>query len=82
MKQTPAHVMSSADIDECSETPGLCGKQTVCTNALGTFYCSCPDDFFPSTGIVWTMGVTYCRGEEVQLLNMKQIYNKITFNSH
>ncbi|XP_033945898.1 adhesion G protein-coupled receptor E2-like [Pseudochaenichthys georgianus] len=49
------------DIDECYENPGICGKDTVCTNVLGTFYCSCPDGLFPSTGIVWTVGFTYCQ---------------------
>ncbi|XP_045931583.1 adhesion G protein-coupled receptor E1-like [Micropterus dolomieu] len=49
------------DIDECSETPGICGKQTVCTNLPGTFYCSCPDGSFPSTGILWKIGVSFCQ---------------------
>uniref|UniRef100_A0A3Q3CMB3 Adhesion G protein-coupled receptor E8 n=1 Tax=Haplochromis burtoni TaxID=8153 RepID=A0A3Q3CMB3_HAPBU len=50
-----------ANIDECSETPGLCGNQTVCTNAPGTFYCSCPDGFYPSTGVIWKAGITFCK---------------------
>ena len=54
------------DIDECSETPGICGRQTVCTNVPGTFYCSCPDGFYPSTGMVWTMGVSFCQSEQIQ----------------
>lgn len=57
------YCLSTTDIDECSETPGICGKQTVCTNVPGTFYCSCPDGFFPSTGIVWTLGVSFCQSE-------------------
>ncbi|KAK9534930.1 hypothetical protein VZT92_007344 [Zoarces viviparus] len=49
------------DIDECSETPGLCGTLTVCTNVPGSFYCSCSDGFYPSTGLFWEVGVTYCK---------------------
>ncbi|KAF3846508.1 hypothetical protein F7725_003586 [Dissostichus mawsoni] len=59
------------DIDECSENPGICGKDTVCTNVLGTFYCSCPDGLFPSTGIVWTVGFTYCQTIESVLEEIK-----------
>uniref|UniRef100_A0A8C4IPQ9 Adhesion G protein-coupled receptor E8 n=1 Tax=Dicentrarchus labrax TaxID=13489 RepID=A0A8C4IPQ9_DICLA len=54
----------STDTDECSETPGICGRQTVCTNVPGTFYCSCPDGFYPSTGIVWTLGVSFCKTQD------------------
>lgn len=57
----------STDIDECSETPGICGKLTVCTNVPGKFYCSCPDGFFPSTGVVWEMGVSFCQSEQSQV---------------
>lgn len=51
------------DIDECSEEPDICGSQTVCTNAPGTFYCSCPDGFYPSTGILWIVGVSFCKSK-------------------
>ncbi|XP_044186683.1 adhesion G protein-coupled receptor E2-like [Thunnus albacares] len=50
------------DIDECNEKPGVCGNQTVCTNVPGTFSCSCLDGFYPSTGILWTLGVSFCQG--------------------
>ncbi|XP_065818495.1 adhesion G protein-coupled receptor E1-like [Labrus bergylta] len=49
------------DIDECSETPGICGKLTICTNVEGTFYCSCPDGLYPSTGLLWEVGVSFCQ---------------------
>uniref|UniRef100_A0A3Q3E1E1 Adhesion G protein-coupled receptor E8 n=1 Tax=Labrus bergylta TaxID=56723 RepID=A0A3Q3E1E1_9LABR len=51
------------DIDECSETPGICGKLTICTNVEGTFYCSCPDGLYPSTGLLWEVGVSFCQSE-------------------
>lgn len=60
----PMCALSSTDIDECKETPGICGKATVCTNSLGTFYCSCPDGFFPSTGTEWTVGISFCESEK------------------
>lgn len=59
----PVCVFSSTDIDECSEKAGLCGEETVCSNTGGTFYCSCPKGYIPSTGIMWEMGVTYCQSE-------------------
>ena len=34
----------SADIDECTETPGICGLGTCSNNDDGTFYeCTCQD---------------------------------------
>lgn len=53
-----------ADINECTETPGICGKNTVCTNVPGTFFCSCPDGFYPSTGILWLVGTSFCKSEQ------------------
>ncbi|CAL8286286.1 unnamed protein product [Boreogadus saida] len=58
------------DIDECSETVDLCGTKTVCTNAPGTFDCSCPDGNYPSTGVFWEPGVTFCQSEQTDLLNI------------
>ncbi|XP_040927833.1 adhesion G protein-coupled receptor E2-like [Betta splendens] len=69
-------VISSAnnpckDIDECTETPGICGLNTICTNVPGTYYCSCPGGYYPSTGILWTVGVTYCQ-------NLRSVLDDIT----
>ncbi|KAG9279017.1 CD97 antigen-like isoform X1 [Astyanax mexicanus] len=33
------------DIDECTETPGLCGKNAVCNNTGGSYFCTCEDGF-------------------------------------
>uniref|UniRef100_A0A3P8NK62 Adhesion G protein-coupled receptor E8 n=1 Tax=Astatotilapia calliptera TaxID=8154 RepID=A0A3P8NK62_ASTCA len=63
-KTAPCFSLTALDIDEFSETPGLCGNQTVCTNAPGTFYCSCPDGFYPSTGVIWKAGITFCKSEQ------------------
>uniref|UniRef100_A0A8C6UNP8 Uncharacterized protein n=1 Tax=Neogobius melanostomus TaxID=47308 RepID=A0A8C6UNP8_9GOBI len=51
-----------SDTDECSKTPDICGFLGVCTNVLGLFLCSCLEGSYPNTGVLWTMGVTYCRG--------------------
>lgn len=59
--------LSSTDIDECSKYPGICGTQTVCNNVPGTFYCSCPDGFYSSTGVAWVMGVSFCQSEQSQV---------------
>ncbi|AWP18782.1 putative EGF-like module-containing mucin-like hormone receptor-like 1 [Scophthalmus maximus] len=67
------------DIDECSEQLGICGKQTVCTNVPGTFYCSCTDGFFPSTGIIWTLGVSFCQSK-LWIAIDRSVYNITTFS--
>ena len=51
------------DIDECANTPGLCGLHSVCTNAPGTFHCSCVEGYFSSTGVLWETDVTVCESE-------------------
>ncbi|XP_045902230.1 nidogen-1-like [Micropterus dolomieu] len=39
------------DIDECRETPQVCGSNTVCSNQPGTFRCECSSGFvFASDG--------------------------------
>ncbi|XP_070683739.1 nidogen-1-like [Pempheris klunzingeri] len=39
------------DIDECSQTPQICGSNAVCTNQPGTFRCECSRGFvFASDG--------------------------------
>lgn len=39
------------DIDECRETPQICGQNSVCNNQPGTFRCECLDGFqFASDG--------------------------------
>uniref|UniRef100_A0A8C7JR34 Nidogen 1 n=1 Tax=Oncorhynchus kisutch TaxID=8019 RepID=A0A8C7JR34_ONCKI len=39
------------DIDECRETPEICGSHAVCNNQPGTFRCECVDGFqFASNG--------------------------------
>lgn len=61
-----SHVFSFpwTDIDECFEEPGICGLNTVCTNVPGTFFCSCPDGLFPSTGIFWIVGTSFCQSRQ------------------
>ena len=34
-----------ADIDECVETPLICGSASACTNLPGTFRCHCTAGF-------------------------------------
>ncbi|XP_072561322.1 adhesion G protein-coupled receptor E3-like [Paramormyrops kingsleyae] len=46
------------DIDECTEEPGICGTNAMCTNTIGNYTCSC-ETGFPSTGTVWDIG-TVC----------------------
>ncbi|XP_041959120.1 nidogen-1-like isoform X1 [Alosa sapidissima] len=39
------------DIDECRETPQICGRHAICSNQPGTFRCECMDGFqFASDG--------------------------------
>ncbi|XP_048196581.1 adhesion G protein-coupled receptor E1 [Perognathus longimembris pacificus] len=38
------------DIDECTQDPALCGPNSVCTNALGSFHCGCLVGFRANPG--------------------------------
>ncbi|XP_043107714.1 LOW QUALITY PROTEIN: nidogen-1-like [Puntigrus tetrazona] len=33
------------DVDECSESPGICGPYSICNNQPGSFRCECLDGF-------------------------------------
>ncbi|KAM4603908.1 nidogen-1-like [Polymixia lowei] len=42
---------SCYDVDECRETPQICGSNAICNNQPGTFRCECRDGFqFTSDG--------------------------------
>ncbi|KAK6468768.1 adhesion G protein-coupled receptor E3-like [Huso huso] len=48
------------DIDECAQTPWLCGPNAQCTNTVGSYTCSCNPGFFPNTGLRWILNQTWC----------------------
>lgn len=44
-------LVSLSDIDECRETPQICGLHAICNNQPGTFRCECLDGYqFASDG--------------------------------
>ncbi|KAK6468996.1 adhesion G protein-coupled receptor E2-like isoform X3, partial [Huso huso] len=47
-------------IDECAQTPGLCGPNAQCTNTVGSYTCSCNPGLFPNTGLRWILNQTRC----------------------
>ncbi|KAK1153879.1 adhesion G protein-coupled receptor E2-like [Acipenser oxyrinchus oxyrinchus] len=49
-----------ADIDECAQTPWLCGPNAQCTNTVGSYTCSCNPGLFPNTGLQWILNQTQC----------------------
>uniref|UniRef100_A0AAR2J865 Nidogen 1a n=1 Tax=Pygocentrus nattereri TaxID=42514 RepID=A0AAR2J865_PYGNA len=50
------------DIDECRETPHICGPNTICNNQPGTYRCECMEGFqFASDGK--TCVVDLCRAD-------------------
>lgn len=75
LKRRPCPPMgfSLTDIDECYEQPGICGLNTVCTNIPGTFFCSCPDGFYPSTGIFWIVGTSFCQSEQSRVWRLSNL---------
>ena len=34
-----------ADINECTETPGICGSNGVCADTIGAYTCSCEEGY-------------------------------------
>ena len=34
-----------ADINECTETPGICGSNGVCADTIGAYLCSCEEGY-------------------------------------
>ncbi|XP_039628350.1 adhesion G protein-coupled receptor E3-like isoform X2 [Polypterus senegalus] len=57
------------DVDECQLFPGLCGSNAKCTNTESGYYCSCHQDYLPSTGTKWIVNKTQC--QEIQVKNFK-----------
>ncbi|XP_058392866.1 adhesion G protein-coupled receptor E1-like, partial [Diceros bicornis minor] len=49
-----------ADIDECSQDPSRCGPDSVCTNAPGSYSCSCVVGFRPNPEGSWKHGNFSC----------------------
>ncbi|XP_058394034.1 adhesion G protein-coupled receptor E1 isoform X3 [Diceros bicornis minor] len=48
------------DIDECSQDPSRCGPDSVCTNAPGSYSCSCVVGFRPNPEGSWKHGNFSC----------------------
>uniref|UniRef100_H0XR43 Adhesion G protein-coupled receptor E1 n=1 Tax=Otolemur garnettii TaxID=30611 RepID=H0XR43_OTOGA len=46
---TDQAVECRADIDECFQDPSPCGPNSVCTNTLGSYSCSCSVGFHPNS---------------------------------
>lgn len=46
--RNPGDCLLLADVDECTQSPGLCGRG-VCENLPGSFRCVCPAGFRGST---------------------------------
>ncbi|XP_058864015.1 adhesion G protein-coupled receptor E3-like isoform X3 [Acipenser ruthenus] len=56
----PFHFFCYTDIDECAQTPWLCGPNAQCTNTVRSYTCSCNPGFFPNTGLRWILNQTRC----------------------
>ena len=53
----------SQDIDECIEFKHNCGKESMCTNTLGSYHCKCPEGY---VGFIYNYAVE-CHGKSVTL---------------
>ncbi|XP_051940843.1 adhesion G protein-coupled receptor E5 [Hippocampus zosterae] len=52
------------DVNECDETPGLCGSHAQCFNTMGSFYCQCQSGFMNINGnITFTAFDGQCKDE-------------------
>ena len=43
---------SCTDVDECTESPDLCGANTLCSNNFGGFACECLSGFIAPSGTI------------------------------
>ncbi|XP_058863006.1 adhesion G protein-coupled receptor E3-like isoform X1 [Acipenser ruthenus] len=59
-KVPPTQTTPVPDIDECAQTPWLCGPNAQCTNTVGSYTCSCNPGLFPNTGLRWILNQTRC----------------------
>ena len=59
---TSVRLLTDIFIDECLLNGGLGPCQHMCTNTIGSFYCSC------RSGYTQPSGVYYCKGGEITLL--------------
>ncbi|XP_044850505.1 adhesion G protein-coupled receptor E3-like [Mauremys mutica] len=47
---THASENSCQDIDECNQTPDICGPNAACNNTSGSYWCECRAGYVPSNG--------------------------------
>ncbi|GAA6220141.1 CD97 antigen-like [Lates japonicus] len=45
------------DVDECEEIPQICGKDTICINTNGSYFCQCKSGFKNNRGTVNFTGI-------------------------
>lgn len=50
---------SFADLDECSNIPGICGVGE-CSNTVGSYFCKCPQGFYTSVDGSRCIGESPC----------------------
>lgn len=51
-------------MNECDETPGLCGSHAQCFNTMGSYYCQCESGYGDINGnINFTAFDGQCKGE-------------------
>ena len=57
------------DVDECTETPGICGDNADCTNKYGFYTCIC--DY----GYEWVLDSCECKCDEICYCIQNNVYN-------
>nr|XP_046263555.1 adhesion G protein-coupled receptor E5 isoform X2 [Scatophagus argus] len=51
------------DVDDCKETPNLCGNHSKCFNTNGSYYCNCEPGFKNQGGVNFTALDGECRDD-------------------
>ena len=60
-------LLSLTDIDECAPEPSVCGPDSICTNTIGGYNCSCVGGFTETNSSLMISVNNTCRGKYLKM---------------